>query len=252
MESLFFCYNLPMNIKDKVVIVTGASMGIGEATAKLFAKKGAKVALIARSKEKLDKLASQLPNSLVVVCDMTKENNIKKMVQTVQKHFGRIDILINNAGQGYDAATEKINIKTFRNVFDLDVVGPVIAMQSVIPIMRKQGGGAIVNISSGTALMALPNMGAYSSLKRALAGISLTAREELKKDKILVSVVYPYITDTDFEKNTIKDLEEEEWEGDGPPQAADSSDYVAKIILKAVEKGKAELFAHDWMKRRGY
>ena len=83
-------------------------------------------------------------------------------------------------------------------------------MQQVIPIMRKQGGGTIINISSGTALMYLPNNGAYSSLKRALASISLTAREELKKDNIIVSVVYPYITLTNFEKNTIKDSIPEE------------------------------------------
>lgn len=238
-----------MNVKDKVVIVTGASSGIGEASAKLFSKNGAKVALVARSKDRLKKLERKLPNSLAIVCDMAKESDIKKMVQTVKKHYGRIDILINNAGRGYDAPVEKINIKTFHEVFALDVVGPLIAMQLVIPIMRKQGGGSIVNISSGTALMTLPNMGAYSSLKRALVGISLTAREELEKENISISVVYPYITDTDFEKNTIRDgVEEEEWEGDGLPQPADSPDYVAQKILEAVEGKKAEIFAHDWMK----
>lgn len=235
-----------MNIKDKVAIVTGASSGIGEAAAKLFSKNGAKVALVARSKEKLNELSKELFYSFAVVCDMSNEEEVKKMVQTVQKHYGRIDILINNAGQGYDAQIEKINPKIFSEVFDLDVLGPLVAMQCVIPIMKKQGSGAIVNISSGTALMSIPGMAAYSSLKRALVGLSLTAREELKEENISVSVVYPYITNTDFEKNTIK---EEEWEGGTPPQEADSADHVAKIILEAVEKGEAELFAHDWMKK---
>src|SRR5207253_1933120 len=99
--------------------------------------------------------------------------------------------LINNAGQGYDAMIEKINSKTYHYIFDLDVVGPLIAMQEVIPLMHEQGGGAIVNISSGTALMSLPSMGAYSSLKRALVGLSLTANEELKNENISVSVVFP-------------------------------------------------------------
>ena len=122
--------------------------------------------------------------------------------------------------------------------------------------MKKQGKGMIINISSGTALMFLPNMAGYSSLKRALIGISLTAREELKKYHIGVSVVYPYITDTDFEKNTLKDLhdikEEEPEKNDRgfqlPPP--DSADFVAQKIIEAIISEKAEIFAHDWMNRQ--
>ena len=136
---------------------------------------------------------------------MSKIDDVKRMIRKVVEHFGRIDILVNNAGQGYDTPVEKTDIEVFRHIFDLDVVGPLAAMKEVIPIMRKQGGGAIVNVSSGTALMILPNNGPYSGLKKALAHISLTAREELEKDNIVVSVVYPFITLTDFEKNTIKD-----------------------------------------------
>lgn len=239
-----------MKVKDKVAIVTGASSGIGLATAKLLTKKGAKVALVARSKDKLKKIQSELQGSLAVVCDMSKEKDIKKMVKTVTEHFGRIDILINNAGQGYDSPVEKIDSKTYHHIFDLDVVGPVIAMQNVIPFMRKQGGGAIVNISSGTALMALENMAGYSSLKRALAGISLTAREELKKDNIQVCVVYPYVTLTDFEKNTIRANKveyDEDWLKN-LPNPPDSAGHVAKIIIEGIEKNTGEIFAHDWMK----
>jgi short-subunit dehydrogenase len=117
--------------------------------------------------------------------------------------------------------------------------------------MKKQGGGVIINISSGTALMHLPNMGAYSAMKRALADISLTAREELKKDNIIVSVVYPYITLTDFEKNTIKDsslYENKEQESTGR-FSPDSAEYIAQKILEGIESGEAEIFAHDWMKK---
>lgn len=237
-----------MNFKDKVAIVTGASSGIGEATASLLSKKGAKVVLAARSKEKLERLSKELPDSLVIPTDMTKENDIKAMVKTAKEHFGGIDILINNAGRGYDASIENIDIEAFHELFDLDIVGPVIAMQQVIPVMKKQGGGAIVNISSGTALMFIPNMSAYSSLKRALVGISLTAREELKDDNIIVSVVYPYITLTDFEKNTVKDGLEE-WEDDGqePPLGGDTAEYIAEQIVNGIESGEAEIYAHDWM-----
>jgi short-subunit dehydrogenase len=111
--------------------------------------------------------------------------------------------------------------------------------------MRKQGGGTIINVSSGTALMFLEGMGAYSSLKRALVGISLTAREELKKDKIVVSVIYPFITQTDFEKNTLKEGKRQD--NNGHLRQADSPEFIAGKILDLIKSGKAEIFAHDWM-----
>ena len=107
-----------------------------------------------------------------------------------------------------------------------------------------------MNVSSGTALMYLPNNGAYSAMKRALASISLTAREELKQDGIVVSVVYPYITLTDFEKNTIKDpsLPQEEPEEGELPFPPDPVEYAAQKILEGIESGEPEIFAHEWMK----
>lgn len=93
---------------------------------------------------------------------------------------------------------EETNNCVFQYLVNLDVAGPVVAMKEVIPVMRLQGEGAIVNVSSGTALMRLPDIGTYSALKMALEHLSLTANEELKEDNITVSVVYPYITATDF------------------------------------------------------
>jgi len=235
-----------MEVHGKIVIVTGASSGIGRAIAKLLTDKGAKVALVSRSRDKLESLSKQLPGSLAVPADMTKYAEIRSMVEQVKNHYGRIDILINSAGQGYDAPVEKTNIDMFHRIFELDVVGPLIAMQHVIPIMRNQGGGMIVNISSGTALMHLANMAAYSSLKRALADISLTAREELKADNIAVSVAYPYSTLTDFEKNTIKEPDVDYGE-EGAPFPADTAEYVAQKVLEGIEKEDAEIFPHEWM-----
>jgi len=239
-----------MNVQNRVAIVTGASSGIGLAISRLLVKRGARVALVSRSKEKLEGISKSLPNSFAIPADMTKEGEVRNMVGMAKDHFSRIDILINNAGQGYDSPVEKIDVDTFRHVFELDVVGPLLAMQGVIPVMKSQGGGTIVNISSGTALIHLPNMGAYSSLKRALAAISLTAREELKNDNIVVSVIYPYITLTEFENNTIKDIaESDDGQEGGPPFPPDTAEYVAERILEGVESGEAEIFAHEWMKK---
>ena len=239
-----------MNIKGSVAIITGASSGIGEAAARLLSQKGAKVVLAARSEAKLIKLSKDLPDSLVVVTDMSRTSDVKEMIKRVYKHFGRIDILVNNAGRGYDASTEYIELNKLHELFDLNYIGPLVAMQTVIPIMRKQGGGAIVNISSGTALMALPHMGAYSSLKRALVGLSLTAREELKKDNISVSVVYPTMTDTNFEKNTIQSGPPMQWEGGGSMPKIDPPELIAEKIKDAIKTGNAEVFAHEWLNKR--
>jgi short-subunit dehydrogenase len=244
-----------MDVKGRVAVITGASMGIGYATAKLLSSKGAKLALVARSKEKLEKLAKELPDAIAVQADMSKPDDVINMVKTVVTHFGSIDILVNNAGVGYDASIEKTHVCNFQYIFELDVLGPAVAMKEAIPVMRLQGGGAIVNVSSGTALMQLPGMGAYSAMKAALAQYSLTAREELKEDNISVSVVYPYITLTDFEKNTItesagEELKEETFEGQQAWAKADTAEHIAQLILDAIETGKAEVFAFDWMKRR--
>lgn len=237
-----------MKVKNKVVIVTGASSGIGLATAKLLTEKGAKVALVARSIDKLKEIEQKLPDSFAIQTDMSKEDQIAEMVKKAKDHFGQIDILVNNAGRGYDAPVEKIELETFRELIELNLIGPIVTTQQVIPIMREQKEGSIVNISSGTAVMAIPNMSAYSSLKRALVGISLTARNELEKDNIKVSVVYPYATETNFEKNTIREGVPQ-FEGD-LPMKMDSAEFVAEKILEAIETGEAEVFVHDWMKNR--
>jgi short-subunit dehydrogenase len=238
-------------LSGKVAIVTGASSGIGRATAQILAVKGVKVALVSRSREKLEELSAGLPGSRAFPTDMTKIPEIGRMVKAVREHFGRIDILVNNAGQGYDAPLELIDVSTFRYIYDLHVIGPVVAMQQVIPVMRGRGGGTIMNISSGTALMHLPGMSPYASSKRALAGISLAARKELEKDRIVVSVVYPYITLTEFEKNTIRavPVPEDEIEPTGP-YPADSAEFVAEKIVGGILSGEAEIFSHDWMKER--
>jgi short-subunit dehydrogenase len=153
-------------LSGKVAIVTGASSGIGLATARLLARHGVKVALVARSKQKFGGISDELPGSLAVPADMTGFHRLKRWSSGPGNISARIDILINNAGQEYDAPVELIDLDIFRYIYDLSVVGPIAAMQQVIPIMRGHGGGTILNISSGTALMDLPGMSPYASAKK--------------------------------------------------------------------------------------
>jgi len=179
-----------MEIKNKIIIITGASQGIGLAAAKHLSSLGAKVVIAARSKEIISNLEKELPNSLAIITDMKKLSDIKNMIKKTVEKYGRIDILINNAGQGMYGPVESMNIENYREIMELNVYSVVEAMQEVIPIMRKQGGGMIVNISSGLTKMYVPNISAYSSTKYALNAISLIARQELSKDKIIVSNEY--------------------------------------------------------------
>jgi NAD(P)-dependent dehydrogenase (short-subunit alcohol dehydrogenase family) len=173
------------------------------------------------------------------------------MIDKIQAKLGRIDILINNAGRGMHCQLEFIDIREYRKLLDLNVLGPLIAMQAAIPAMRRQGGGTIVNISSGTALMYAPGLSGYSATKRALNGLSLTARNELARDNITVSVVYPYVTKSDFYKNLVsgepRPKTADEYVAGRAP--ADTSEFVAELIMDVIKTGEPEIFAHDWMKK---
>ena len=236
-----------MQIKDRVFIVTGASSGIGLATAVALSDRGAKVALVARSTPVLRDLARKLPGSLPVTADMTQFDQVREAVAAVHRHYGRIDGLINNAGRGYAAAVEEIDSAIFDEIFHLNVLGPIVAMQAVIPMMRAQGGGSIVNINSGTAFMAIPQYSVYSSSKRALIGVSLTARAELEKDGIVVSEIYPFITATNFGKNRMGNPA-----GGGPSSnyaEGEKPEAVAGLVLRAIEEGQAQYFANDRLRK---
>jgi short-subunit dehydrogenase len=236
-----------MQIKDHVFIVTGASSGIGLSTAMALADRGAKVALLARSGDALQELSQQLPGSLPVAADMTKFDSVRKAVSAVHRHYGRIDGLVNNAGRSYAASIEEIEPEIFDEIFHLNVLGPIIAMLAVIPVMRAQGGGSIVNINSGTAFMTVPQYSVYSSSKRALLGFSLTARAELERDRIVVSEIYPFITATNFGKNRMGSPA-----GGGPAANyadGDKPEFVASLVLQAIEEGQAQYFANDRLRK---
>jgi short-subunit dehydrogenase len=232
-----------VQLKDRVIIITGASSGIGLSTAIALAERGSKVALLARTKDALESLSAKLPDSFPIVADMTDFSAIRHAIKKIHEHYGRIDALVNNAGRSYAASVEEIEPHLFDEIFHLNVLGPIIAMQSVIPIMRAQGGGSIVSVNSGTAFMTVPQYSVYTASKRALLGFTQTARAELQKDHIIVSEVYPFITATNFGKTRMGNPT-----GGGPTAnyaAGDKPEFVAGLILQAIEEGQAQYFAND-------
>lgn len=236
-----------MRIDGRVFIVTGASSGIGLATARALAERGGKIALVARSTHALEDLARSLPESLAVTADMTDFAGVRRAVADIDRHYGRVDGLVNNAGRSYAASVEEIDPAIFDEIFHLNVLGPIVAMQAVIPLFRRQGGGSIVNVNSGTAFMTIPQYGVYSSSKRALLGFSLTARAELAGDNIAVSEVYPFVTATNFGKNRMGNTA-----AGGPSTnyaGGDTPEFVADIIVKAIEEGGAQYFANERLRQ---
>jgi NADP-dependent 3-hydroxy acid dehydrogenase YdfG len=187
-----------MELKDAVVLVTGSSSGIGEATARAAAKAGARVVLLARREDRIASLAAELGNALAVPCDVTRPEQVHHAVQSAIERFGRIDALVNNAGQGLHGEIEDIGVDDFRALLDLNLIAPLVLMQAVIPIMRAQGAGSIVNVSSGATLATYPGSAAYTSSKSGLNMLSSVARLELADAGIVVSLVHPFVTATEF------------------------------------------------------
>lgn len=230
-----------MEIREAIVLVTGASSGIGEATARAAVQSGACVVLLARRKDRIDALASELgDNALAVVCDVTRPELVKTAVDAAIERFGRIDVLVNNAGQGLHATIEDIGIDDFRELLDLNSVAPLVMMQAVIPYMRSQGAGSIVNVSSGATLATYPGSAAYTSSKSALNMLSSVARLELADAGIAVSIMHPSITATEFYGSVKSGLESAKAQEAGTASMAQPPALVAKMILGLIESGDAQ------------
>jgi short-subunit dehydrogenase len=240
-----------MDISGKVVIITGASAGIGRATARRFAAEGATVVLAARSADKLNELAEELRGqgreALPLPTDMCQPEAVSQMVEKAFQHYGRIDILINNAGQAAAGTVAELNPDDFRKILDLNVFGPLSAMQAVIPKLRQGGGGLIINISSMVTKMHIPGLSAYAATKTALNMLSETARVELAPENIRVITVFPRMTSTDFGKNSLGNRREREGQRSAASRniPVDTPEYVAERILEAARNEPAEQFMEE-------
>src|SRR5256885_9674860 len=200
-------------LSGKVVAVTGASMGIGEAIVDLFVHYGAQVVLLSRDSGRLEAARARigrLDQTLALACDVRHREEIDRVVGLIMHHFHRIDIWINNAGHGLLDSVESMRMDDCREMFDTNFFGTVAAMQTVIPIMKQQGSGAIINISSVAGHIPLPFHAAYSATKFAMNAIGKAARVELAGSGIQITTVCPGYVRTDFGVNAVKGNERKE------------------------------------------
>jgi len=246
---------------DKVVIVTGASTGIGRETALAFAHEGARVVLAARNEVKLRELAEADPalrdRFLVVPTDVTQDADVKRLVEATVAKWGRVDILVNNAGSGMRATVEKTQFADAQRLMDLNFFGLLRCTQTVLPQMKQQTPdrdgvrGQIVNIGSVLSMLATPRNGVYSASKFAVRALSDALRIELRGSGVEVILIMPGYTDTPFFENQIR--------YGGPvrigPLKGVRPCTVARAILRACAQHKREVALTIpgkfgvWMKR---
>ena len=197
-----------MDIKGSVVIVTGASSGIGEATARQFGQEGARVVLAARRIDRLESLAREIESlgteaeALAVQTDLSRLEDIRSLIHQTLDRFGRIDVLVNNAGMGRLDWLENLDPRSdIEAQFDVNVLGVVQTTRQVLPVMIQQRSGHIINMGSMSSLIATPTYTIYAASKHAVHGFSEALRREVKPWGIHVSMIYPGGVKTDFGKH---------------------------------------------------
>ena len=197
-----------MDMAGKVVVVTGASMGIGEAIAKVFADEGASVVLLSRDASRAEAARHRVGHTertLAMACDVRNREDIDRALALTLHHFDRVDVWVNNAGVGIRDSVADMEMSACRELFETNFFATIACTQAVVPAMRAAGGGDIINISSVAGHIPVPFMAIYSASKFAMNALGKGARLELKRDNINVLTVCPGYVRTDFGKHVVAD-----------------------------------------------
>jgi len=231
-----------MELSEKVVVITGASMGIGEAIAKLFAERGASVVLLSRDQGRAEAARQRIDHTertLAMACDVRDRKAIDAVVEVTLQRFRRIDVWINNAGHGILDSVAKVDMAAARATFETNFFGAVEAMQAMIPVMQQQGGGTMINISSVAGHVPLPFHSLYSATKFAMNAVGKAARVELAGSGVNVLTVCPGYVLTDFGANAIRGTEVRQIRR--AQERGITAERVANAVLHGYMRGKREV-----------
>lgn len=223
-----------MSFSGKVVLITGGSRGIGFSTAKLFSENGAHVIITSKDKSRLEKSASNLVNTIGIAADIKNEVDVKNVIEQTIKKFGRLDVLVNNAGIFPKIKKlHEIDESEWQEVLDVNLTGQFRFTKAAIPYLKKTSG-SIINISSDAGLKAYQgfNADAYSAAKAALIILTKCWALEYSKDKIRVNCICPGVVDTDMTKPFLKTEKDREFmDNEHPIGRMGQPEEIAKAVL---------------------
>lgn len=231
---------------SKTIFITGISKGFGRLWTEAFLKRGDRVVATSRDAESLNDLAQQYKGQLLVITlDITNRNSVFQAVQQAKQYFGSIDVVINNAGYGVFGAVEELDEHTIKDVFDVNVFGTLWVTQAVLPILREQGHGHIIQLSSVLGIYSIPTLGIYNATKFAVEGFSEALAGEVKELGIHVTMIEPNGYTTEFggssavignEISAYNDVKSKLHEIEGvPPQDYGNPEATVPAILQLID-----------------
>ncbi|HEV3469498.1 MAG TPA: SDR family NAD(P)-dependent oxidoreductase [Pyrinomonadaceae bacterium] len=238
------------DLRGKTALITGGSRGLGLVLARELAAEGTNVAVCARDRRELERAVADLSargaNAYAFPCDVTDRAQVREMVEVVTRHFGRIDVLVNNAGTIQVGPVEVMTVEDFEQAMAIHFWAPLYTTLAVLPQMRERREGRIVNISSIGGKIAIPHLVPYSASKFALAGLSDGLRAELLKDGVVVTTVCPGLMRTGSPRNAnFKGQHRAEYAwfaiSDALPVTSIQAERAARQIISATRRGQAEL-----------
>ena len=235
-----------MEFKNKVIVITGASSGIGEGSAIQFAKKGANIVLISRRKEKLLEVEKKISKfnvkTLACVCDVSQKSQVQQMAKNVLEKFGRIDILVNNAGFAIHGQVSDLSIEEIEAQMATNYFGMIYCIKNFLPKMIEQNSGHIVNVASVAASFGLPGIAAYCASKFAMLGFSEGLQYELHGTGVGVTVVSPIMVRTNFFDHPSFETKP------NYSQTSLSVETVAKAVVRAADSSRLEIIVPPIMR----
>jgi len=229
----------------RVVAITGASAGIGRATALRLARDGAALVICARRADRLNAVAAEITaaggQALAIVADVTSDADMQGLVGSAVARFGRLDVMMCNAGFGIAGAIDDITADQMQGLMDINYFGTYYAVRAALPVFRRQGSGHLIIVSSIVGKRGVPYMGAYSATKFAQVGLAECLRSELAGSAIHVSVVYPVSTETEFFEVMSRETGANVTRAYGPRQDVST---VAEAIARGIAKPAPEIYPY--------